>query len=197
MTLHTRVAVVQPVPVRELFDFINVNLLGATEEQQKRARDEVPSYALKDGSRTLGNPPGVGLNAWLWLSYRPDGMLHEKALTHADADPDYYADASNWDSEEVWQEARNQLYCPATAIEVNFDTGYGYRADNGAGCGDLHAWLVREITRWLDDRGVDSWWYDEFSDEWFHHDLDALTRPRYQSIFGDPDRGALREVVST
>jgi hypothetical protein len=68
-------------------------------------------------------------------------------------------------------------------IEVDYDTGYAYQA-NGAGCGDLHAWLVRELGVWLEDRGARFRWQDEFTGEW----LDARAG---LDRLGDADRGAL------
>jgi hypothetical protein len=76
----------------------------------------------------------------------------------------------------------------AWSIEVRLDTAYGYQADNGAGCSDLHAWIVRELGRWLSDRGLTWYWYHEYTGEW-HPSSDPVT------ILGNPDRGALLQAV--
>jgi hypothetical protein len=74
------------------------------------------------------------------------------------------------------------------SIEVNFDTTYGYQADNGAGCSDLHAYLVQQLGRWLTERGLTWYWLHEYSGEW-HPSSDPIT------ILGDPERGRLPDIA--
>lgn len=74
------------------------------------------------------------------------------------------------------------------SIEVYLDSSYGYRADNGAGCSDLHAWIVQEIGRWLSARDLTWYWYHQRNDEW-HPSSDPVT------ILGDPERGRLLNVA--
>jgi len=74
------------------------------------------------------------------------------------------------------------------AVEVNFDTAYGYKAANDAGCGDLHAAFIVRIGEWLDARGVDWSWYNEFTGDWHGRDVTSMTqRDQYgHLLFGDP-----------
>lgn len=121
--------------------------------------DGEPSWA-DDGAR-LRTTPGQGLAAILSVTYATDGPL----------EPD----------EDDSHPAPFGAYC----VRVNFDTAYGYQGDNGAGCEDLHAWLVAELARWLDDRGITRWaWQNEFTGAWYGpgESLSAL---------GDPERGRL------
>jgi hypothetical protein len=73
---------------------------------------------------------------------------------------------------------------------VHFDTAYGYRADsNGASCGDLHAWLVREIGAWATEQGASWRWYDESGNGWLDTRNDDL------SPLGDPEVGRIGSTV--
>lgn len=98
------------------------------------------------------NIAGQGFLAIVDCSYGPDGPL-----------VDY--DDTDW---------------PEAFVEVSFDTAYGYRAANGAGCNDLHAWLVREMGRWCDARRAGWLWQNEFTGEW---------HGRLGEPLGDPDWG--------
>lgn len=75
---------------------------------------------------------------------------------------------------------------PEWSIEVSFDTAYGYRAANGAGCSDLHAWLVQGVGRWLTDRGLTWYWFREYDGSW-HPSSTPVT------LLGDPERGRLND----
>ena len=60
------------------------------------------------------------------------------------------------------------------------------RIGGRAHCGDLHAWLVREIGLWLVGRGVDPdeiLWKLEYDGTW--HPLAEI------HLLGNPDKGAL------
>ncbi len=46
---------------------------------------------------------------------------------------------------------------------VDFDTAYGIRTADGMGCGDVHAVLVGQLGKWLDDQGIRWSWCNEFS----------------------------------
>ena len=70
------------------------------------------------------------------------------------------------------------------SIEVHLDTAYSYRADNGAGCSDLHAYLVQQLGQWLSARGLTWYWYHEHTAAW-HSSSDPIT------ILGNPERGRL------
>jgi hypothetical protein len=53
------------------------------------------------------------------------------------------------------------------AIEVTFDTAYGYRFEEGENCSQLHARLVAQLGNWLDERGLPWKWQNEYTGEWF------------------------------
>ncbi len=167
MTLNTSIAIHEPMPVREVYEYAAA-LLGTPTPIVERAQPQ--SSTWMPGLLSLRNPPGIGLPALLWVNYGADGPM----LTTPDPseDPEDRAYRENDPTQNGW-----------AAIEVTFDTGYAYDR-NGATCSDLHAWLVRELGRWLDARGKTWRWQDEFTGEW--HD-------RYEGLdeFGDTARGAL------
>ena len=207
MTLHTRIAVLQPVPVRELFDWVNANLLGVSQEPEVKEetrfdlehfkatsshwpdkRDgEQRDVPTNSGKWSISNAPGIGAPAWFWIDYTIEGSLYPEAI---------YYDENSDETTEVTEE----LSQPACALTVHFDTQYSYQVE-GAGCGDLHAWLIVEIANWLAGRGVGYSWYDEFTGDWHGEDLEALTRryhpedPRNDNHFGNPELGRLRKVT--
>lgn len=85
------------------------------------------------------NLPGQGMPAILTVAYCDDGPLPDFAGTPFEA--------------------------PAGAIEVMFDTGYGYRDEYGE-CDDLHRRLTTQLGQWLDDQGTDWWCQDEYDGAW-------------------------------
>lgn len=158
MTLATRMAIVEPTAFRPIFDEAR-RLIGA----------ENGTYT--EGPCGIENDWGQGFPSFVGVKYGADAPMKPDPA-YAD-DPDerrYYPPVDAW------------------SIEVWLDTAYAYCADNGAGCSDLHAWIVRELGRWLSDRGLTWYWYHEYTGEW-HPSSDPVT------ILGDPDRGALLQTV--
>lgn len=146
MTLSTNIAIVDPVPPKDLFDYCR-SLIGG-----KNARME-HSAPSPWGSGTYMTVPGQGLHAWTFVHYALDGplILEDEATIagYREDDPSYQPPP-----------------CNQHLIRVDFDTGYGYQ-ENGAGCSDLHAWLIVKVGEWLDERGARWWWEDEFNGQWY------------------------------
>jgi hypothetical protein len=213
MTLHTRMAVLEPVPVKELFDWINAELLGAPDAKYKH--EELTDFDselfkatqtgekdergvligerrwIPNGKWEYSNDPGQGLGAWMWVKYRPDGPLHPKPLYY-DSDYDETDEPVYWASdEEDEQEPTLHLSEPAMALEINFDTAYGYGRGEGYGCGDLHAAMIVRIGEWLDARGVGWLWYNEFYGTWHERDDHSYSETNEHGHFrlGDPALG--------
>ena len=181
MTMNTRVHIAKPVDAEGLF----LHVLGILESDVSfvpnwskprnpgnpfivspgplslgkatyRHMHKGDPYLDKDGQpRLIGNPPrpfvsdeseytttlGQGLAAIWEVTYGSDGPLI-------------------WPSPE-WGPM------PTHCVSANFDTAYGYTAPNGANCGDLHAFLLREIGAWLTSVGVTEWvWYHEEAGTW-------------------------------
>ncbi len=113
----------------------------------------------------FGTIQGSGLPAWASVSWGPDfapvGIV----------DPDDPFVASAPDDNRA-------------AVVLWFDTAYGYKAANGAGCEDLHAWLIWEICQIAAIHGTVCHWQNEFDGSW-HEGPDALRQ------LGDPERGSL------
>jgi hypothetical protein len=144
MTLNTRVAIGAPTNVHEVFAYCRT-LLGAS--------DSIPiekGWDYAKVNRTLRHPIGVGLDALLWLTYGADGPIIGRHDEDEDGLPQGWA-----------------------AVEVSFDTAYGYRGENGEGCGKLHARLVRQLGEWLDRKDLPWKWHDEFYGDW-HDSYDML-----------------------
>jgi hypothetical protein len=155
VTLSTAVSVRDAVPVRELFDWCR-HLLGVPASAPAQERD------YGDGVRSIGNPAGIGAPALLRIHYLDDTA---RTVVPRPRDPD----AVGW----AWQS------------NVAFVTGQRWRGANGAGCQDLHAWLLSTLGGWLDERAA--YW------RWAHNLTARRTwRDRFDGVaaFGNPVHGA-------
>ena len=163
MTLDTRIYLHDRADYREVFVKCN-QLIGAhegirfTDEPVSDWKDGKRLRGPEDGEWTIWNAPGQGLCALLDLSYRKDAPLRAPGDHYRYCEPDECDGGC----------------APACWLEVSFDTAYGYRGDNGEGCGDLHARLVAELGRWLDGKGVRWSWQNEFTGE-IHSGYEGLT----------------------
>jgi hypothetical protein len=178
MTLNTSIAIGKPTDVREVFMFCR-KLLGCAEDvpfEQGVCGDH------RQGQKQIMNPCGIGLPAWLWVYYGADGpMTHvHDDLCPVQAGPytSRYT-GKTWEitQEEVDEHARWVAGDPTengwSAIEVTFDTAYGYRGKGGESCSDLHARLVTALGSWLDAKGLPWKWQNEYTGEW-HDRFDQL-----------------------
>ncbi len=170
MTLATSIRIVEPTPVRPIFDQTRT-LLGAGKATFRHVR--AGDTPWPSSNNTYHNDPGQGLPALLWVEYGPDGPLRE------------YMDEDGKDCSD-WYECQppNHRHPPKASIEVMFDTAYGYKRD-GANCNDLHAWLVLEMGRWLDAHSLTWYWQNEYTGEW-HRGYEALAE------FGNIELGRLK-----
>jgi hypothetical protein len=173
MTLDTRVYVTSPVNVQDLFLECQ-RLISITDEQgrepaQQKSTDtqdetwrDGKSFVEPGSPWTISNEPGQDLPGWLMIHYRPGGMyrtpddaaVHERC-NHPDCD--YYDLA-----EPICDTSEHK---PACWAEVSIDTAYGYRGPSRTGCGDLHAAFVAGLGEWLDARGIEWKWLNEFTSE--------------------------------
>jgi hypothetical protein len=160
VTLSTNIYVLDEVDVADLFRF-GQELLAkyddrtppmSADDQKWRERDSWRG----DGSLGISNEIGQGLPAILDVGFRRGAPLttaQQAATCTDDCDPD---------SKECGPDGYH--YHPhACWADIDFDTAYGYRDSRGWGCGDLHAVLVAEVGKWLDERGVRWEWRNEFN----------------------------------
>lgn len=164
MTLHTRVMVTSPgVDAQAAFDKMR-ELIGATDEHKWFETPDPTSENkyLRTAAPGLHMEIGQGLPALMWVDAH-DGV----AEGHGE-----YCDS----------DCSGSCHDPAGWLEINYDTAYGYTAANGGSCSDLHAWITREITAWLDAQGATWVWYDESGEGW----LPDLTS---YGTLGDPEVG--------
>jgi hypothetical protein len=171
MTLDTRVYITSPVNVQDLFLECQ-RLISIADEQHRGPGRQMWSdeqdMTWRDGERfvepgnpwTISNKLGQGLPGWLMIHYRPGAMYRtpDDAAVHDDCnhpDSDYY-DAGTPTCDESEHD-------PACWAEVSIDTAYGYRGPNRTGCGDLHAAFVAGLGEWLDARGIEWKWLNEFT----------------------------------
>lgn len=175
MTLSTTLIIKDPVPVEALFRF-GQSLLGDPATQESYHVPPMAEYVHPNGyvvpPRPNGrwtNGVGQGLAAIFMVTYGADGPLC------IDVDPDDFDEPGEYD-----EYAKHRRGC----VKVWMDTAYGYQANDGGGCSDLHAWLLLMLCGWLDQRGAKYEWEQEFTGEWFDNALDVVN-------LGDPERGAL------
>lgn len=162
MTLSTYVAFTSPVDPRELHDWVNRELLGATD----------PRVEVDETS--IGNAPGQGFDAWAITKHnngKPIVWLERVDVATATR-PSWYDNDQEWfaalEDEERWY----SKYPSNTYAYVDFDTAYGYR-ENGMNCTMLHAsYIVRLFKEFAEPRGIDIYWRNEYTGEWYKN-LDA------------------------
>lgn len=164
MTLSTNLYVLGPVDVPELFRFAQ-GLLTKYDDRRGPGRplrqisNDEESW-LGGGVRYLHNEIGQGLPAILGIHYRLDGPLATEGQTLTctdDCDPE----------DEVLEpgEKRYHHHLTACYADIDLDTTYGYRDSRGWSCGDLHAAMLGDIGRWLDERGIAWSWRNEYTGE--------------------------------
>lgn len=160
MTLSTNLYILDQVDVAKLFRF-GQELLAKYDDRTppQSADNQLWSESegwRSDGSMRIANQIGQGLPAILDVTFRRGGPLTTAELAAtctSDCDPD---------SEDCGPDGYH--YHPnACWADLDLDTAYGYRDSRGWGCGDLHAVLVAEIGKWLDERGVRWEWRNEFT----------------------------------
>lgn len=176
MTLDTRVYVLDAIDPHETFAKCRA-LIGATDrhvytDEQTKTWRKGESFVEPGNHWSIWNTPGQGLPALLDINYRPGCPL--RTQEQADAHDEDCNIPKNSGYVPEWGPCDgSHMYRRACWLEVSFDTAYGYRDENGYGCGDLHARLVAELGRWLDERGVRWEWQNEFTGE-VHTGYDRL-----------------------
>ena len=194
MTLHTRIAVTTPgIDPEATFTHL-LNLLGATPQQASQARRTTPlpdsEYSWeRHRNHSIGMPMGLGLPSLVDVDYSPTG----EPLTIAE-------DMTN-DIDEARKD-EEKIFIPQAHLIIHMDTAYSYKAANGAGCGDLHAWLVREMGAWLTEQGASWDWNDEsgwgWTVEWKGGSALFARNPNVSAewgTLGDPDVGELGSLI--
>lgn len=139
MTLSTKVYIHDKIDPKLVFDYCSL-LIGAPESAQYK----------QDGD-SIAMAPGQGFCAWL-------------IVNHSDGKP-IKSDSNGCDEYCETPCDRVSPHDPAHWVMVDLDTAYGYRGDDGEGCGDLHAKLVAQLGKWLDAKSVEWSWENEFTGE--------------------------------
>ncbi len=159
MTLNTEVITTTPADPHEVFHKCR-ELLGATDAHPFKDEPRDEKWHWDDpGLWEIGNNIGIGLNALMWVVYRPGlepRRTPEESARHGeDCEPG--CDGTGW------------AHKPACWVEIHFDTTYGYHGPEG-GCGALHARLLYELGQWFDERHIGWGWQNEFTGDWHYED---------------------------
>lgn len=122
-----------------------------------------------EGPNGIENRWGQGFPSWVGVGCGMDAPLTD------DCDPEDHEGGGCGYPVKEW------------SIEVRLDTAYGYRGPHGGGCSALHAWIVRELGRWLTERGLTWYWWNEYDGTWHQGPADL-------PILGDADAGRLDHI---
>lgn len=194
MTMSTSVYVRGPVNPERLFRFMQAALSESPQVDYHRPPGQ--PYVRPDGSTyepsdmntcgVWGNRIGQGLPAILDVEYGADGPLSVEYYD-CEAEPEWCSCADGAPHEVDRLRAFEPL-----CVKVWFDTTYGYKADNGARCGDLHAHLVATVATWLADQpGAPGFVWSNGETDITSDTLDRLHE------LGDPVKGCpLQQVAS-
>jgi hypothetical protein len=173
MTLSTDLYIHDPVVIPDLLAEARRNLALYDEDGRPPER-HIPLDTTRpwnEGYKTVGNEIGQGLPSMLLIHYGGDGPLRPDATEH---DPDICdLPGCSWWVEGESEECDGSGHDPAMFASVNWDTTYGYDNPQVGGCADLHARLIVHLGHWLDARGIDWSWRNEFTGE-VHHRYDGL-----------------------
>lgn len=163
MTLSTHVLVSGPVTHQQVFDKVN-DLLNIPANRATVSRTE-------DGEIHLDNQIAQGFDAWVLSKSRKDGQPF--VGEH---------DTGEWACEEDCDHWRHVV--SGYEIDVDMDTAYGYRGDNGDGCADLHARVIVGLVQWASETSpdIEIRWLNEFTGE-VHTGLDGIAD--FTSIGGE------------
>lgn len=183
MTLNTSIVIGKPYNVHEVYAYCRVLL--NTPEHVKAAYGPKPGKERghRPAEKWVATPGEVGLDAWLWIYYGADGpMVHQ----HDEFCATELGGKYEHTQEDIDQHARCVAGDPTEngwgAIEVTFDTPYGYGNERGENCRQLHARLIVQLGKWLDERALPWKWQNEFTGEWFdrYEGLAEFAAPRLQ-----------------
>jgi hypothetical protein len=175
VTLNTSIVIGKPYNVHEVYAYCRALLNTPEHVKAEYGPEPGEERSYRSGQKWVLNPGGIGLDAWLWIYYGADGpMVHQH-----DKWCDIEVGPAKWDDEgnhtvtqEMVDDHAEQIANDPTengwgAIEVTFDTAYGYRSDSGEGCSQLHARLVAQLGKWLDQLALPWKWQNEYTGEWF------------------------------
>lgn len=193
MTMSTSIYVRQPVNPERLFRFLQSALSDRQQDDYHRppgqpyVRTDGSTYETPEHATTgeWGNRIGQGLPAILEVTYGADGPI-PVSYYDCEAGPEWCECAPG--SPHIVDDLRQ--YEPFT-VKVWMDTTYGYRADNGAGCGDLHAYMIASVAAWLAEQpGSPSIVWTNGETDITSDSLDRLHE------LGDPVKGCPRPMVA-
>lgn len=197
MTLDTRIAVrAVDTSAHEIFMYCRALLDTPDGTPYCTEADNHSGEPRNPGEKELWHQPGLGLDAWLMLYYGAEGPLPCHVC-------DKWCDAevgpAKWSTDPippmVTQEgvdAHNEHVAndPTengwATVEISIDTTYGFRNDRGESCSDRHARFIHELGSWLDQRGCEWKWKNEYTGEW-HDGREGLAEfGRYHDSDGGP-----------
>lgn len=159
MTLSTNVYFTTFVEPEALMDFVNEELLHATDPKIERTET------------SIGNELGQGFDAWASIEHnKGEKFVHKPWMSD-----EWYAENPDDLAREIarFDEAEGKSY-----VRLNFDTAYGY-SDNGMGCGALHASYIAKLYAYYhmfsltEKDGTVFFWRNEFTDDVFEN-VDGL-----------------------
>jgi hypothetical protein len=145
-----------------------VNEHGATYEHRAKGeqvyqkRTGKPLWKQDEGE--YASTLGQGLPAILTVNYATDGPLVWPPMEYREPEDDDLGPM------------------PQHAVSVDFDTAYGYKDAVGGGCADLHAFLLAEVGRYLDDLAKPPRWV------WHHEERGTWHEPHESWARGDASR---------
>jgi hypothetical protein len=159
MTLSTYVYIHDETDHAEVFRYCQGLLTdyddeGRTPDDQ---RSETSKNTYND-AWSMDNACGQGLPAWLLTSYKPGEPVRATSGHDEDCDEDC---SGSWHEPAYW-------------TRINLDTAYSYRSRE-LNCGELHAQIVARLGAWLDSRGVDWSWRNEYTGD-VHSGPDRIER---------------------
>ncbi len=174
MTLNTSVWIERSYDPQRMFRYLQ-KLIGSENGQWKHVATPGDEHWRPEDltlwAPSFHNSIGQGFPAILEMTYGLDGYLKNP-----------YPPEEDDDEPDTW---------PRASFHITWDTTYGYQrtSDNGAGCEDLHAYLIMACAAAARYIGSDWWWQNEFTGETW--DGESTEGKAALLKFGNAERGAL------
>ncbi len=165
MTLDTRIFIYDSVDHMETFEKV-CELLDIPDT--KNFRDEVGQpYGCVPG-REISNEVAQGFDAWVMTYSNPEGIRLSE---------EYLQEQVRWNAKmrETYPDEADDIVDPTSTdpeagvhfMQISMDTGYGGRSTRGESCTELHARVIAQLGQWLDERGLNWGWYNEYNGKYY------------------------------
>lgn len=168
MTLNTEIYIHGEIGALDIFNFLVHQLLEFDTDHRDFAAIRTKAAQNQDGAPsptwTMQTVIGQGLPAWTMVHYRPGGAYRTETEAAAhDTDICNVPESEFFDADDPVCDGSH--HDPACHLQIDMDTGYGFRGPNGMRCDHLHGVIIARLGVLLDERAAPWSWRNEYTGE--------------------------------